>query len=114
MTGISPKIQAIYCPMSETTFYVLLSLTEPNYGYSISQEVLDLTLGEVRLSPGTLYGSLKKLLQDGLIQVDHQVDHQVGRRRLYVLTELGEALLDIEKRRIRRLSANAQGMAYRE
>lgn len=110
MYGISPKIQAIYCPMSETTFYVLLSLTEPNYGYSISQEVMDLTLGEVRLSPGTLYGSLKKLLQDGLIQLDHQV----GRRRLYVLTEMGEALLDMEKRRIRRLFANAQGMAYRE
>lgn len=108
--SISPKIRSIYCPMSEATFYVLLSLTEPNYGYSISQEVADLTLGEVRLSPGTLYGLLRKLGQDGLIQPDHEVN----RRRLYVLTELGESLLNIEKRRIKRLYANAQGMAYRD
>ena len=107
---IGPKLKAIYCPMRESTFYVLLSLTEPNYGYSISQEVMDLTQGEVRLSPGTLYGILGRLQEDGLIQQDHEV----GRRRLYVLTELGEVLLEKEKRRIRRLHANARGMAYRD
>lgn len=110
MTAIPKRLRAIYCPMSEPTFYLLLLMQEPNYGYSIIQEASDLTGGEVVFSPGTLYGGIKKLLADGLIQLDHAEN----RRKLYILTELGEALLKIEKRRILRLCTNAQGEAYRD
>ena len=57
--------QKVYVPMTETGFYILLCLLEESHGYSIVQKVESLTHGEIRLSPGTLYGSLSKMEKDG-------------------------------------------------
>ena len=61
-------IRKVYVPMTETGFYILLCLREESHGYSIVQKVETLTRGELRISPGTMYGSLSKMERDGLIQ----------------------------------------------
>ena len=60
-------IRKVYVPMTETGFYILLCLREECHGYGILQRVEALTDGEIRLSPGTMYGSLSKMEKDGLI-----------------------------------------------
>ena len=55
---MNTHIKKVYVPMTETGFYILLCLLEESHGYSIVQKVESLTHGEIRLSPGTLYGSL--------------------------------------------------------
>lgn len=60
-------IRKVYVPMTETGFYILLCLQSEMHGYSIVQKVDELTNGEVKLSPGTMYGSLSKMEKDGLI-----------------------------------------------
>jgi DNA-binding PadR family transcriptional regulator len=57
-----------YIPMSETMFYILLSLKQERYGYGILQHVKILTKGRITLGAGTAYSSLGKLESDGLIQ----------------------------------------------
>ena len=60
-------IKKVYVPMTETGFYILLSLQEEMHGYSIIQKVNELTGGDIIISPGTMYGSLSKMEKDGLI-----------------------------------------------
>ena len=59
-------IRKVYVPMTETGFYILLCLQKPNHGYGIVQMVEKMTEGEIRLAPGTMYGSLSKMEKDGL------------------------------------------------
>ena len=89
----------VYVPMTETGFYILYCLTEPNHGYGIVQRVDELTGGEIRLAPGTMYGSLSKMEKDGLIRFVREEE----KRKIYVITELGEEVLSLEIKRIRRL-----------
>ena len=51
-------IKKVYVPMTETGFYILLCLQEPNHGYGIVQKVKTMTGGDIVLAPGTMYGSL--------------------------------------------------------
>lgn len=95
-------IKKVYVPMTETGFYILLCLREPNHGYGIVQKVKELTGGEVILTPGTMYGSLSKMEKDGLIRFLREED----KRRIYQITELGREVLTIEMRRIERLYRN--------
>ncbi len=97
-------IKKVYIPMTETSFYILLCLRKEDHGYSIVQQVEDMTGGEISIKPGTLYGSLKKMEKDGLIQFIREEDT----RKIYHITELGEEILDLEIKRIRRLSRNIQ------
>lgn len=90
--------------MTETGFYILLCLKEPNHGYGIVQRVEKMTEGEIRLSPGTMYGSLSKMEKDGLIAFVREED----KRKIYQITELGIQVLDLELKRIERLYKNAQ------
>ena len=87
------------CPMTETGFYILLCLQHEAHGYGIVQQVESLTRGEVRISPGTLYGSLSKMERDGLIRLVREQD----KRKVYVITDLGREVLGLEMRRIERL-----------
>ena len=66
--NVDAHIKKVYVPMTETGFYILLCLREERHGYSIVQKVEELTNGEIRLSPGTMYGSLAKMEKDKLIQ----------------------------------------------
>ena len=67
-------IRKVYVPMTETSFYILLCLRQEMHGYSIVQKVEALTGGAVKLSPGTMYGSLSKMEKDGLIRFVRETD----------------------------------------
>ena len=95
-------IKKVYVPMTETGFYILLCLREESHGYGIVQQVQALTRGEVKLSPGTMYGSLSKMEKDGRIQFVREED----KRKLYRITPLGRQVLELEMRRIERLYQN--------
>lgn len=97
-------IKKVYVPMTETGFYILLCLQKPNHGYGIVQNVENMTEGEIRLSPGTMYGSLSKMEKDGLIQFIREEE----KRKIYTITELGREVLQLELKRIKRLYRNAQ------
>ena len=97
-------IRKVYVPMTETGFYILLCLQEANHGYGVVQLVEKMTDGELRLAPGTMYGSLSKMEKDGLIQFVKEEE----KRKIYQITELGKEVLELEKKRICRLYRNAQ------
>ena len=88
---MNAHIKKVYVPMTETGFYILLCLGEENHGYGIIQRVERLTGGEIRLSPGTMYGSLSKMEKDGLIAFVREED----KRKLYRLTDLGRQVLEL-------------------
>jgi len=89
----------VYVPMTETGFYILFCLQKPNHGYGIVQTVERLTDGEIRLAPGTMYGSLSKMEKDGLIRFVREEE----KRKIYEITALGTEVLQLELKRIRRL-----------
>lgn len=95
-------LKKVYVPMTETSFYILLCLRSEMHGYSIVQKVASLTDGEIRLSPGTMYGSLSKMEKDGLILFVREED----KRKIYKITKLGEDVLELEMKRIERLYRN--------
>lgn len=99
------KIRRIYIPMTETGFYILFCLQEEMHGYNIIQKVKEMTKGEIVIGAGTMYGSLSKMERDGLIQFVREEE----KRKLYIITELGREILDIELRRIERLYRNSKG-----
>jgi DNA-binding PadR family transcriptional regulator len=96
--------------MTETTYFILLSLAPgPGHGYAIMKDVQKLSQGRVSLSTGTLYGALKRLLEQGWIErVDDPAAAENGReRKAYRLTNLGQAALDSEFERLNELLAAA-------
>ena len=103
-------IKKVYVPMTETGFYILYCLQEPMHGYNIVQHVLKLTDGEIRISPGTMYGSLSKMERDGVICFVREEE----KRKIYRITELGREVLALEMRRIRRLYRTVEGSSFRE
>ena len=88
-----------YIPMTETMFYILLSLQEERHGYGIMQHVQHLTHGRLTLGAGTIYQSLGKLSGDGLIRATGESDRQ----KRYRITDMGKEILLAEARRIREL-----------
>ena len=97
-------IKKVYVPMTETGFYILLCLQKPNHGYGIVQTVENMTDGEIRLTPGTMYGSLSKMEKDGLIRFVREEE----KRKIYLITDLGKEVLQLELKRIKRLYKNSQ------
>lgn len=97
-------IKKVYVPMTETGFYILLCLQQEMHGYSIVQKVEALTEGAIRLSPGTMYGSLSKMEKDGLIRFVREEE----KRKSYIITDLGREVLELEMKRIERLYRNLQ------
>ena len=98
-------IRKVYVPMTETGYYILLNLTEPTYGYDITNKVKEMTDGEIVIGPGTMYGSLGKMEKDGLIKIYDERDN----RKIYLITELGQEVLELEKKRIKRLYQTLNG-----
>src|SRR5215510_16497460 len=87
----------MFLPLKSNWFQILVSLADQDqHGYGIMQEVLERTGGKVRLWPATLYGTLKRLIEAGLIQEsDHRPARELddARRRYYRLTRLGRRVL---------------------
>ncbi len=92
-----------YVPMTETAFYILLSLTEPRHGYGIVKHVEDITAGRLVLGSGTVYGTLTKMQKDGVITVF--ADEQ--RKTVYEITHAGKELMKAEIIRIKEIHSNA-------
>ena len=95
-------------PLQPAAFHILLALAGgERHGYALMSEVHELSEGAIRLGPGTLYGSIKRMLRDGLIaetdaRPDPALDDQ--RRRYYRLTASGRAVLSAEATRLARLT----------
>ena|SRR5579872_6287765 len=96
-----------FLPLKTNWFHILLSLAgEEQHGYGIMQEVLARTDGKVRLWPASLYGSLKRLIESGLIEESAErpsPEMDDARRRYYKLTRLGRRVLDAESARLTEL-----------
>ena len=101
-----------FLPLPRDTFHILVSLADrERHGYSVMQDVAERTGGALRLSPSTLYASIKRLLAQGLIEELAErpdPDHDDERRRYYRLSPLGLDVAKAEARRLERLIADAR------
>jgi len=101
-----------YLPLTPALFHVLLALADgEKHGYVISKEIARRTDNEVTLSTGTLYGIIKRLLDEGMIEEsderpDFSLDDQ--RRRYYRLTRFGRSIAEAEAERMERVLALAR------
>jgi len=97
-----------FLPLKSNWLHILLSLVDgEQHGYGIMQDVLERTGGKVRLWPATLYGSLKRLIEGGLIVESASrpaAEFDDARRRYYRLTPLGRRVLDLESARLKDLA----------
>jgi len=94
-------------PLTPAVFHILLALADgEKHGYGIMKEVSQRTGGSVRMGPGTLYGSIGRMLASGLIEAsDERPDPELDdeRRRYYRLTEFGRRVAQAESRRLDQL-----------
>ena len=101
-----------FLPLHRDTFQILVSLADrERHGYSVMQDVAQRTGGTVRLSPSTLYASIKRLLDQELIEeLDERPDpkHDDERRRYYRLSQLGRKVAMAEARRLEQLLSDAR------
>ena len=99
-------------PLNRDTFHILVSLADRDrHGYAVMQDVLDRTNGKLRFSPSSLYASIRRLLEQGLIEElaerpDPANDDE--RRRYYRLSRLGREVAKAEARRLERLLGDAR------
>ena len=104
----TPASPEAMLPLTPAVFHVLLALTEAErHGYAIMREVAETTVGQIKMGPGTLYGTIKRLLESGLIEEsDERPDPELDdeRRRYYRLTGLGQQVLRAEAQRYARLA----------
>jgi DNA-binding PadR family transcriptional regulator len=104
-------------PLPSTTFQILVAVAdEDRHGYAIMQDVADRTNGELKLSPGTLYGSIRRMLEEGLIvelNDRERPDDDDERRRYYRITAFGRSVAQAEVARLATLlrQAKAVGLA---
>jgi len=99
-------------PLTPAVFHILLALADKErHGYAIMQEVAANSHGQLQMGPGTLYGTLKRMLSAGLVEEsDERPDPQLDdeRRRYYRLTDLGQRVLSAEVERLADLVRVAQ------
>jgi DNA-binding PadR family transcriptional regulator len=101
-------------PLPPAAFQILVALADQDrHGYAIMQDVAARTNGRMKLSPGTLYGSIKRMLDDGLIvELDERPhpDHDDERRRYYRLTRFGREVAQAEADRLATLLRQARAV----
>jgi DNA-binding PadR family transcriptional regulator len=91
----------VTAPLQEPTFLILAALAaEPAHGYGITQAIATLSAGRVKLRPGTLYGALDRLAEQGLVVADRDEIVEGRHRRYYRLTDDGAAVLEAEAQRL--------------
>lgn len=90
--------------LTEAVYYILLSLHTPLHGYGIMQNVEALSHGRLRLAAGTLYGALNTMLEKQWIRALPGEDN--SRKKEYVVTQLGKAVVKNELTRLKELVAN--------
>jgi DNA-binding PadR family transcriptional regulator len=96
-----------FLPLKTNWFHIMLSLSgQEQHGYGIMNEVLARTDEKVKLWPATLYGTLKRLIEEELIEESDErpaAELDDARRRYYRLTALGQQVLDAESERLEQL-----------
>ena len=98
--------------LTEAVYYILLSLTQPLHGYGIMQNVEKLSGGRLKLAAGTLYGAISTMLEKGwIIAVGNDGD---SRKKEYVITDAGQAVLRGEYRRLLELVNNGAALLDKE
>lgn len=107
MEGFAEQVSA-YLPLSRASFHILLALADgEKHGYGIMQEIKQISEDTLRIGPGTLYSTLKKLTTSGLIEEtsppleNEQLNS--SRRRYYRLSNLGRTVISTEARRLEQL-----------
>lgn len=89
-----------YLPLTETTYYILLTLLEPGHGYAVMQKAEELSGGRVRIAAGTMYGAIDNLSKQKLIT---SVESSDPRRKMYQTTEEGNRVLYLESQRLKHM-----------
>ena len=101
-------------PLTPAVFHVLLALAGgERHGYAIMQEVMQSTEGQIKMGPGTLYGTVKRLLEAQLIEEsDNRPDPHLDdeRRRYYRLTQHGHSVLATELSRLEATLTSARAL----
>ena len=101
-----------FLPLPAPVFHILVAVADrERHGYAIMQDVAVRTGGKLRMSPGTLYGSIKRMLEDGLIEeLDERPapEHDDTRRRYYRITAFGRRVAVAESARLSRLLSQAR------
>ena len=99
-------------PLTPAVYYILFALADgERHGYSIMQEVGEITNQTVQMGPGTLYGSIKRMLAANLIEeTEERPDSEIDdkRRRYYQLTPFGHRVLTLEAERLANLVQQAK------
>ena len=115
---MGPQADPDHClPLPVATFHILVAVADQDrHGYAIMQDVAARTNGALKLSPGTLYGSIRRMLDEGLIaelNERQRPDEDDERRRYYRITTFGRAVAQAEAARLATLlrQAKAVGLA---
>lgn len=93
--------------LTDTMYYILLNLMEPSHGYMIMQNIEELTQGEFVIGAGSLYTTLKKLLDAELIEM---IKDQAGYKKTYVITEKGIGMIKDEVNRKKEMVGHAENI----
>lgn len=96
-------------PLTETTYYILLVLTQPLHGYGAIQEIARIGQGTVKVAAGTMYGATENLLKLKWIK---EVPGPDKRRRVYQITPTGRKVMTLETARLRQLGTLARSFGY--
>lgn len=92
--------------LTETVYYILLSLFEPMHGYGIMQKIKELSNGRINMGAGTLYGAINTLLEKGwIIPIANEVD---SRKKEYKITVVGKQFVKGEILRLEELIINGK------
>ena len=91
-----------YLPLTESTYYIMLTLVEPLHGYAVMQKIEKVSKGTVKVGPGTLYGAFTSLEKEGLIV---KVKEE-NRRKSYTLTPKGKRVLINQIKRLEIMTQN--------
>jgi DNA-binding PadR family transcriptional regulator len=97
-----------FSPLTEATYYILISLTEPLHGYGIIKKVEDMSNGRIILAAGTLYGAINTLQNNKLIVPVDEIEVKRKKRKTYQRTALGDDLVDYEITRLEEMAANGK------
>ena len=98
-----------YLPLTEATYYIMVTLSEPLHGYAVMQEVEKISEGTVKVGPGTLYGVFTNLEKEGLIVKVKEEE----RRKSYTLTPKGRAVLASQIKRLEIMNRNGLAVSDR-
>lgn len=94
-------------PLTESLYYILLSVVTPNYGYGIMENISKITKGRIKMGAGTLYGAINILLNKKYI-VLYKEEKESRKKKEYVITEEGKEVLKKEIERLRELVENGK------